>query len=145
RLAGGLATRLALHPGAVAHVESRYNVRILHAHGRGSRGRRVAHVCSLASLAHEKFFAMNIEYEQAIAAVSELLTKLRLDFMFVGSVARASWLGGTVDSGSIDVVAVMQPQQKNQIAMMASNRGFTVDRDEVEKAEELDLVPLKFG
>ena len=74
-----------------------------------------------------------------------VLTRLRLDFMFVGSVARAAWLGGIVDSGSVDVVAVMQPQQKNQIAMMASNRGFTVDRDEVEQAEELDLIPLKFG
>jgi hypothetical protein len=88
---------------------------------------------------------MTPTYQGAIDAVSELLSKLRLDFMFVGNVARAAWLSGTVDSGSIDVVAVMQPQQKNQIAMMASNRGFTVDRNEVERAEELDLVPLKFG
>ena len=88
---------------------------------------------------------MTSRYEQTIDAVSELLTKLRLDFMFVGSVARAAWLGGSVERGSVDVVAVMQPQQKNQMAMMASNRGFNVDRDEVEQAEELDLVPLKFG
>jgi hypothetical protein len=88
---------------------------------------------------------MTSSYELTIREVSELLTKLRLDFMFVGNVARAAWLGGTVDRGSVDVVAVMQPQQKNQIAMMASNRGFNVDRDEVEQAEELDLVPLRFG
>ena len=62
--------------------------------------------------------------------------------MFVGSVARSAWLGGLIDSGSIDVLGVMQPQQKNQVAMMASNRGFRVDRDEIDQAEELDLIPL---
>lgn len=62
--------------------------------------------------------------------------------MFVGSVARAAWLGGLIDSGSIDVLGVMQPQQKNQVAMMASNHGFRVDRDEIDQAEELDLIPL---
>ncbi|HUJ15034.1 MAG TPA: hypothetical protein VL284_14705, partial [Thermoanaerobaculia bacterium] len=46
--------------------------------------------------------------------------------------------------GSIDVVALMKPEQKNQVAMMASNRGFRVDRDEIEQSEELDLVPLHF-
>jgi hypothetical protein len=88
---------------------------------------------------------MSAKVQAAIDAVAELLSKMRLDSMFVGEVARAAWLGGTVDDGSVDVVAVMQPQQKNQIAMMASNRGFNVDRDEVEQAEELDLVPLKYG
>ena len=38
----------------------------------------------------------------------------------------------------------MQPQQKNNVAMMAGNRGFQVDRDEVERTAELDLVPLAF-
>ena len=38
----------------------------------------------------------------------------------------------------------MQPQQKNNVAMMAGNRGFHVDRDEVERTAELDLVPLAF-
>jgi hypothetical protein len=64
--------------------------------------------------------------------------------MFVGSVARAAWLGGLIDSGSIDVLGLMQPQQKNQVAMMASNRGFHVDRDEIDQAEELDLIPFVF-
>ncbi len=62
--------------------------------------------------------------------------------MFVGSVARAAWLGGMIEDGSIDVLALMQPQQQNQVAMMANNRGFRVDRDEIEQTEELDLVPL---
>jgi hypothetical protein len=66
--------------------------------------------------------------------------------MFVGSVARVAWIGATVggmiDGGSIDVLALMQPQQQNQVAMMANNRGFRVDRDEIERTEELDLVPL---
>jgi hypothetical protein len=81
---------------------------------------------------------------RAIQAVAELLAKLRLDFMFVGEVARVAWLGGAIERGSVDVVAVMQPQQKNQIAMMASHRGFLVNPQEVEKSEELDLIPLKF-
>ena len=29
--------------------------------------------------------------------------------------------------------------------MMASNRGFVVDRDEVDRSEELDLIPLHFA
>jgi hypothetical protein len=62
--------------------------------------------------------------------------------MFVGSVAHVAWLGGMIDGGSIDVLALMQPQQQNQVAMMANNRGFRVDRDEIEQTEELDLVPL---
>jgi hypothetical protein len=62
--------------------------------------------------------------------------------MFVGSVARAAWLGGMIDSGSIDILGLMQPQQMNQVAMMANNRGFGVDRDEIQEAEELDLIPL---
>jgi hypothetical protein len=83
-------------------------------------------------------------YGRAIGAVAELLTKLRIDFLFLGNVARAAWLGGTVDQGSIDILAVMQPPQKNQLARMAGNRGFVVDRDEIAQSEELDLVPLRF-
>ena len=76
--------------------------------------------------------------------MAELLGKLRLDFIFVGDIARSAWLGGTVDAGAVDVLAVMGPQQKNQVAMMAANRGFGVDRDAIEAAEELDLIPLDF-
>jgi hypothetical protein len=81
----------------------------------------------------------------AIAAVDELLAKQRIEHLFVGGVARAAWLGGLVDSGSVDVLGLMQPQQKNNVAMMAVNRGFHVDREEVERTAELDLVPLAFG
>ncbi|HEX9162250.1 MAG TPA: hypothetical protein VF980_11135 [Thermoanaerobaculia bacterium] len=83
-------------------------------------------------------------YERAISAVAELLSRLRLDFVFVGSVARAAWLGSRVERGSLDVIALMSAEQKNQVAMMGSNRGFRVDRSEIEQSEELDLVPLNF-
>jgi hypothetical protein len=83
-------------------------------------------------------------YERAIAAVADLLTRQRLDFVFAGNVARAAHLGTPVDAGSIDVIATMNPQQMNQVAMMASHRGFRVEREEVEAAEELDLIPMHF-
>jgi hypothetical protein len=83
-------------------------------------------------------------YARAIDAIRELLSKLRLEWAFVGGVARAAWLGGAVEGGSIDVVALMKPEQKNQVAMMASNRGFRVDREEIDESEELDLIPLHF-
>jgi len=83
-------------------------------------------------------------HARAVEAVAELLSKLRIESMFVGSVARAAWLGGLIDSGSIDVLGLMQPQQKNQVAMMANNRGFHVDRDEIDQAEELDLIPFNW-
>jgi len=81
---------------------------------------------------------------RAIDATAGLLTKQRIESAFAGGVARAAWLGTLLDSGSIDVLGLMQPQQKNNIAMMASNRGFRVDKDEIEQSEELDLVPLNF-
>jgi hypothetical protein len=81
-------------------------------------------------------------HARAVEAVAELLSKLRIESIFVGSVARAAWLGGIIDSGSIDILGLMQPQQMNQVAMMANNRGFGVDRDEIQEAEELDLIPL---
>jgi hypothetical protein len=83
-------------------------------------------------------------HARALRAIADLLTRLKLANAYVGSVARAAWLGGEVAAGSIDVVAVMGPQQKNQIAMMANNRGWRVDRDEIEQSEELDLIPLNF-
>ena len=86
----------------------------------------------------------NERYTAALRATADLLTRLRLTFAFVGSVSRSGWLGSPVESGSIDVLAVMTPEQKNQVAMMASNRGFRVDRAEIEQSEELDLVPLNF-
>ncbi|HUR82461.1 MAG TPA: hypothetical protein VM733_16985 [Thermoanaerobaculia bacterium] len=83
-------------------------------------------------------------FNRAIHATAELLQKLRVDAMFVGGVARAAWLGGDLAGGAIDVLALMNAPQKNQLAMMASNRGFRVDREELEETDELDLVPLNF-
>lgn len=83
-------------------------------------------------------------YAGAIHAVADLLARQRIESMFVGSVARAAWLGGEVSAGSIDVLVLMNAPQKNQVAMMASHRGFRVDRDEIEQSVELDLVPLNY-
>jgi hypothetical protein len=83
-------------------------------------------------------------YSRAIHATAELLGKLRVDCMFVGGVARSSWLGGDIEGGAIDVLALMNSPQKGQVAMMASNRGFRVDRDELAQTDELDLIPLHF-
>lgn len=83
-------------------------------------------------------------YARAIHAVDDLLTRLRIDHLFAGNVARAAWLGGDVARSSVDVIALLKPEQKNQVATMASNRGFKIDRDEVERTEELDLIPLTF-
>lgn len=83
-------------------------------------------------------------YSQAIHATAELLTKLRIDAMFVGGVARAAWVGSEIESGAIDVLALMNGPQKNQVAMMAGNRGFRVDREELEQTDELDLIPLNY-
>ena len=83
-------------------------------------------------------------YADAIHATAELLEKLRIEAMFVSHVSRSAWLGDEVDHGALDVLALMNAPQKNQVAMMASNRGFRVDRGEIEQSEELDLVPLNF-
>jgi hypothetical protein len=83
-------------------------------------------------------------FNRAIHATAELLGKLRIEAMFVGNVARGAWLGGGVESGAIDVLALMNAPQRGQLAMMASNRGFRVDREELEQSEELDLVPLNY-
>jgi len=81
---------------------------------------------------------------RAIHSTAELLAKLRVESVFVGSVARAAWLGDPIEGGSIDALALMNAPQKNQLAMMASNRGYRVERDEIEQSVELDLVPLNF-
>lgn len=83
-------------------------------------------------------------YDRAIAAVADLLARLRLEFVFAGSVARSAWLGSRVHQGSLEVITLMTSEQKSQVAMMAGNRGFRVDRDEVEHTAELDLIPLHF-
>ena len=84
-------------------------------------------------------------YESAVRALAGLLGKQRAEFVFVGTVARAAHLGSQpIAAGSVDALALIGQQQKNQLAMMAANSGFAVDRDELEATEELDLVPMKF-
>jgi hypothetical protein len=83
-------------------------------------------------------------HTRAIHSTAELLARLRVESVFVGSVARAAWLGDPIESGSIDALALMNAPQKNQLAMMASNRGYRVEPDEIEQSVELDLVPLNF-
>ena len=82
-------------------------------------------------------------YTAAIDSIAELLSKLKLDSAFVGGVARAAWLGTEMESGSVDVLALLTPEQKDQVAMMANNRGFKLDREEIEATEELDVIPMR--
>lgn len=83
-------------------------------------------------------------YSRAIAAAGDLLARLKIDFIFVGSVARSAWLGSDVGRGAVDLIAALAPEQKNQVATMAIHRGFRVDRDEIAMSEELDFIPLTF-
>lgn len=80
----------------------------------------------------------------AIEATADLLSRLRIEALFVGSVARTAWLGGEIVAGPVDVLTLMNGPQKNQLAMMAGNRGYRVEREEIEQSEELDLVPIHF-
>lgn len=84
-------------------------------------------------------------HARAIEAIADLLYRLKIDAMFVGSVARSAWLGAEVDDGPVDVLTLMAGPQKNQVAMMGSNRGFRIEREELDATEELDLVPMYFG
>jgi hypothetical protein len=102
----------------------------------------LSHLCYLSRLMHPIRAAAR--YSRAIHAVAELLGRLKIDAMFVGNVARGAWLEAEIDSGAVDVIAVMTPQQKSQVAMMAANRGFRVERDELDATEELDLIPIHF-
>lgn len=81
-------------------------------------------------------------HSNAIRSIAELLGKLKIESAFVGEVAVGAWLGSPVERGSVDVLALVSPEGKNQIAMMASHRGFVVSREAIEAADELDLIPL---
>jgi hypothetical protein len=85
------------------------------------------------------------EHSGAIRAIASLLERQRIPSVFVGNVARAAYLGTGVGAGSVDVIATLSAEQKNAVAMMASHRGFEVQRELVEATEELDLIPLHFG
>lgn len=102
----------------------------------------LSHLCYLSPSMHP--IRATARYSRALHTTADLLGRLKLEAMFVGNVARAAWLDVEVTSGAIDVLVVMTAQQKRQVAMMAANRGFRVDRNELDATEELDLVPLNF-
>lgn len=83
-------------------------------------------------------------YERAIFATSSLLGKFRMQYAFVGGVAESAWLGSKMKTGSVDVVAVVSPEQREMIPKMAANNGFRIDEEALEATRELDLVPLSF-
>lgn len=95
-------------------------------------------------MAEPNLISVAADHGAALAAIGEVLTRLKLDHAFVGGVAAACWLGESLESGPVDVLAVLSPEQKNQVAMMAGNKGFRVERSELEATEELDLIPLYF-
>jgi hypothetical protein len=104
---------------------------------------RMTPTCAICPLPMHAIRA-SARHAMAIHATAELLEKQRIESMFVGAVARSAWLGEEVASGPVDLVALMNAPQKNQVAMMASHRGFRVEKEEIEQAEELDLIPLNF-
>lgn len=96
---------------------------------------------------HDNFIELDASEQltQAVSATAGLLTKLRIDFALVGDLALCGWLGRKSEAASLDLLAVVTPEGKQQIPMMASHRGFELDRDLIEATEELDLVPMGLG
>lgn len=84
------------------------------------------------------------EHESAVLAVAALHGKLKLQNAFVGSIAFSAWTGRRVEAGAVDLLAMLSPERMRQVPMMASNHGFRVDPQEIERAEELDLIPLSY-
>jgi len=80
----------------------------------------------------------------AATATAELMAKLRISFAFVGDLALSAWLGKS-QARQVDLLAVVSPEGKQQIPMMASHRGFELDRELIQATEELDLVPMSYG
>jgi hypothetical protein len=81
----------------------------------------------------------------AVRATEELLMKLQIAHAFVGEIALAAWLDRPAAAAPVDVLALLAPDRSRQVPMMASHRGFIVDEDEIERARELDLIPMRFA
>ncbi|MCM2316619.1 MAG: hypothetical protein NDJ92_15845 [Thermoanaerobaculia bacterium] len=81
----------------------------------------------------------------AVRAIGDILARQQVTHAFVGEVAIGAWTGVRVDRGAVDVLALVAPDSRQQIPMMASHRGFTVDAAEVEATRELDLIPMRYG
>jgi hypothetical protein len=108
----------------------------------GAHWCELSHLCYLSALMQP--IRATARYTRAIHAIAGILERQKIETMFVGGVARSAWMGSEVGSGAVDVLAMMTAAQKNQVAMMAGNRGFRVEREEIEQSEELDLVPLNY-
>ncbi|MGK2857586.1 MAG: hypothetical protein ACSLFQ_10315 [Thermoanaerobaculia bacterium] len=81
----------------------------------------------------------------AVRAIGDVLARQQVTHAFVGEVAISAWTGVRVESGAVDVLALVAPDRCQQVPMMASHRGFVVDAAEIEAARELDLIPMRFG
>jgi hypothetical protein len=81
-------------------------------------------------------------WQNAIAAIDELLERQKLAHAFVADVAHCVWTGKEVERGAVDVLAIVGFDQKGNIPMMAMHHGFVVDRQAIEAADELDVIPL---
>jgi len=81
----------------------------------------------------------------AALAIDGILTRQQVAHAFVGEIAIGAWTGTRVDHGAVDVLALVSPDRCQQVPMMASHRGFSVDAAEVEAARELDLIPMRYG
>src|SRR2546430_4053013 len=77
-------------------------------------------------------------HARAIEAVAELLSKLRIESMFVGSVARAAWLGGLVDrseehtselQSQSNLVCRLLLEKKKKNAIQQLHSTFRVDAE----------------
>lgn len=82
-------------------------------------------------------------YEKAVAALQDLLERGRIDSAYVGGIAESAWLDEPFEHGSIEVIALLSPDQRDRLPIMASNGPFEVDPRAVEAARELDLVPIR--
>jgi len=83
------------------------------------------------------------EHRRAAAILDELMEQVKIDYAFVGSIALNAWLDVPV-AGSLDLLALISPERGSQLPMMATQRGFRVDREEMEAVKELDLLPMHF-
>lgn len=81
----------------------------------------------------------------AALAISEILARQQVTHAFVGEIAVGAWTGRRVETGAVDLLALVSPDRCQQIPTMASHRGFAVDPADVDAARELDLIPMRWG
>lgn len=82
------------------------------------------------------------QFCEAARATADLLGRLGLEFAFVGAAAASAWLGEDPAGSPVDVLGLLGPDRMQQVPMIAANNGFEVNADSVERARELDLIPM---